>query len=82
MERPKGSKRRKGRGQNRFGIGSGRFGSGNQELIDSLPLMVYSPERSTDQSCAVCLSEFDKDPLRGFVGTLQGWGLLQKSFRR
>ncbi|CAJ1341669.1 unnamed protein product [Effrenium voratum] len=33
----------------------------NQELIDSLPLMVYSPERSTDQSCAVCLSEFDKD---------------------
>eukprot|EP00439_Symbiodinium_sp_Y106_P057920 s2461_g8.t1 len=35
----------------------------SQELIDSMPLVVYSPEVRGDSetSCAVCLSEFDRD---------------------
>ncbi|CAE6959244.1 RNF44 [Symbiodinium natans] len=36
----------------------------NQELIDSMPLIVYSPEvrgEGPETSCAVCLSDFDRD---------------------
>jgi len=34
----------------------------NQELIDSMPLIVYSQEmRGEETSCAVCLSDFDRD---------------------
>lgn len=34
----------------------------NQELIDSMPLIVYSQEmRGEEMSCAVCLSDFDRD---------------------